>query len=163
MKISRWILLRMRAVLDRCKENQNTRFMFSNVYQKSYRSSDNVKVRWSRRGYKWRQKMGHTSYMVDKQSYIHHSHAHADAPRQTHATRASALAHAHTHTQICNTYCFSTAAVVRRTGLNVTLYVHCLSCYVSFRWYILTELPRVSVRKNFVTVETVREWVLRYI
>jgi len=37
----------------------------------------------------------------------------------------------HKHTLgICNTYCFSTAAMVARTRLHVTLYVHCLSCYV---------------------------------
>jgi len=30
---------------------------------------------------------------------------------------------------IPNTYCFSTATVVARTCLIVTLYVHCLSCY----------------------------------
>jgi hypothetical protein len=29
---------------------------------------------------------------------------------------------------ICSTYCFSTATVVAGTRLNVTLYVHCLSC-----------------------------------
>jgi len=29
--------------------------------------------------------------------------------------------------RICNTYCFSTAAMVTRTRLNITLYVHCLS------------------------------------
>jgi len=34
-----------------------------------------------------------------------------------------------THTlTICNIYCFSTATMVVRTRLNVTLYVHCLSC-----------------------------------
>jgi len=47
------------------------------------------------------------------------------------------MAHAHCmlntsgykHTlTICNTYCFYTANVVTRTHLNVTLYVHCLSC-----------------------------------
>ena len=33
-----------------------------------------------------------------------------------------------THTPIiCNTHCFSTATVVARTRLNVTLYAHCLS------------------------------------
>ena len=37
--------------------------------------------------------------------------------------------HAHTHTEICNTYSFCTATVVTRTRLNVTLYLHCLSCY----------------------------------
>jgi hypothetical protein len=31
---------------------------------------------------------------------------------------------------ICNTYWFSAAIVVTRPRLNVTLYVHCLSCYV---------------------------------
>jgi len=30
---------------------------------------------------------------------------------------------------ICNTHCFSTATMVARTRLNVTLYVHCLSGY----------------------------------
>ena len=35
-----------------------------------------------------------------------------------------------THTlRICNTHCFSTATMVARTRLNVTSYVHCLSCY----------------------------------
>jgi len=32
---------------------------------------------------------------------------------------------------ICNTYCFSTATMVARTRLNVTLYVHCQSCFYS--------------------------------
>jgi len=31
--------------------------------------------------------------------------------------------------RICNTYCFSAAKMVTRTGLDVTLYVHCLSCW----------------------------------
>ena len=35
-----------------------------------------------------------------------------------------------TRTQMCNTYCFSTATMVSLKCLNVTLYVHCLSCYV---------------------------------
>ena len=30
--------------------------------------------------------------------------------------------------RIYNTHCFSTATIVPRTPLNVTLYVHCLSC-----------------------------------
>jgi len=29
---------------------------------------------------------------------------------------------------LCHTYCFSTATVVARTRLTVTLHVHCLSC-----------------------------------
>ena len=29
---------------------------------------------------------------------------------------------------LCHSYCFSTATMVARTRLNVTLYLHCLSC-----------------------------------
>jgi len=32
--------------------------------------------------------------------------------------------------RISNTYCFFTATMVARTHLNVTLYVHCLSCLI---------------------------------
>ena len=48
------------------------------------------------------------------------------------------MAHAHfmldtkgyTHTlRTCNTYCFSTATIVARTRLNLTLCVHCLSYF----------------------------------
>jgi len=36
-----------------------------------------------------------------------------------------------THTfRICNNYCFFTVTVVTRTRHNVTLYKHCLSCYI---------------------------------
>ena len=34
--------------------------------------------------------------------------------------------------RICNTHCFSTATMVVRTRLDVTLYVHCLSCLLSY-------------------------------
>jgi len=37
------------------------------------------------------------------------------------------LSHIHT-LRICNTYCYSTATMVARTGINITLYIHCLSC-----------------------------------
>ena len=39
----------------------------------------------------------------------------------------------------CNTYCFATATMVARMHLNVTLYVHWLSCL------------SVSVKKNYYT------------
>ena len=47
------------------------------------------------------------------------------------------MAHAHftygyKHTlRICNNYCFPTIKMVARTSLNVTLYVHCLSCLLN--------------------------------
>jgi hypothetical protein len=31
---------------------------------------------------------------------------------------------------MCNIYCFSTTTMVAQTRLSVTLYAHCLSCYV---------------------------------
>jgi len=38
--------------------------------------------------------------------------------------------------RICDTYCFSTATMVARTSLKVTLYVHFLSCFtkLSYGW-----------------------------
>ena len=50
------------------------------------------------------------------------THAHANT-----RMHARARDRVHTHTQICNTYCFTTAAVVLRTQINITLNVHCLS------------------------------------
>ena len=53
-----------------------------------------------------------------------HAHRHKPTPLQPH-TRT----HSRAHTQrTCNTYCFSTATMVSRTRLSVTLYVHHLSC-----------------------------------
>ena len=50
--------------------------------------------------------------------------------KRTHAqAHARDRATARAHTNICNNYFFSTATVVSRTRLNVTLYVPCLSCY----------------------------------
>jgi len=40
------------------------------------------------------------------------------------------LGYKHTHT-ICNTYCFSTATMVAQKRLNVTLFVHFLSCFLT--------------------------------
>ena len=31
--------------------------------------------------------------------------------------------------RLCNSHCFSTATMAARKRLNITLYVHCLSCY----------------------------------
>ena len=44
--------------------------------------------------------------------------------------RAHTLKQAYTHRRICNTSCFSAATIVSWTRLSVTLYVHCLSCFV---------------------------------
>jgi len=48
MIISRWILLTMRNISDKiCRENQNTHFMFDNLFfRKSFRLWDNVENMW---------------------------------------------------------------------------------------------------------------------
>jgi len=46
--------------------------------------------------------------------------------------------------RMCNTYYFSTATVVTRTRLNVTLYVHCLSYWPMWPW--VTRLSRALSR-----------------
>ena len=57
--------------------------------------------------------------------------------RAGHATDGN-MAHAHSMVgnkgyrhvlRICNNYCFCTATMVTRPSLNVTWYVHCLSCF----------------------------------
>ena len=39
--------------------------------------------------------------------------------------------------RICNTYYFPIATIVARTRLNVTLYIHCLSCSTLLTMYLL--------------------------
>jgi len=50
----------------------------------------------------------------------------------------------HTHT-ICNNYSFSTATMVARTLLNVTLYVHCLLFFKKLRSNIAINLLRFCI------------------
>jgi hypothetical protein len=74
------------------------------------------KMWWSHSGHKWRHNMAHTSSVIDKQGYMQ--------------ARACTRPRFRVHTQICNTYRFSTVTVVTWTRFNVTLHVHCLSCYM---------------------------------
>jgi len=53
-----------------------------------------------------------------------------------------------THSELCNTYCFSTATVIARTRLNVTLYVLYLPCLL----LILSVVRMVTYRSNFFVV-----------
>ena len=51
-------------------------------------------------------------------------------------SRPRSCTHTHTHTEVCDTYCSYTTTVVSRMHLNVTLYVHSLSCsaLISVSW-----------------------------
>jgi hypothetical protein len=53
------------------------------------------------------------------------THVYAQAPGHTHT-----LTRSRTHKHVYNTYCSSTATIVTRTRLSMTIYVHFVSCYV---------------------------------
>jgi hypothetical protein len=102
MIISLWFLLRMRNVSDKSWiENQNTHFMYSNFFLEN---CDAYEIMWKNIVDRCRPQMAiwrHVRCMLNTQCYKHTS-------------------------RICNTYYFSTATIVARTLLNVTLYVNCL-------------------------------------
>jgi hypothetical protein len=52
-----------------------------------------------------------------------------------------------THTlRIYNTYCFFHGTMARRTRLNVTLHLHCLSCYfIPYTLSAVQEIPPFSI------------------
>jgi hypothetical protein len=62
-----------------------------------------------------------------------HMSMHSPTISGTHM-HARTNAQACTHGPICNNYRFSTATMVSWTRLNVTQYVHCLSCLNSWWW-----------------------------
>jgi hypothetical protein len=81
-----------------------------------------------------------------------HAQVHDRAPMPTHAR-----ARTHTYTlRIYNTYCFSTATVVTRTHLNVTLHVHCVSCYYSRQ---LTEKKKNPIFCHSLQTLLLTPWV----
>jgi len=95
----------MKSVSDKiCRENQNTRFVFSGVFSIIL---------------PFMTKCG--KYCTARQ-----------ATRQCGACALHAgYLSLHTHTlRLCNIYRFSSATTVVRTRLSVTLYIHCLSCMI---------------------------------
>ena len=113
-EIFHWILLRMSNVLDKsCRENQNIRFVFSNFF-----FSENCIVY---------EIMSKNMMEPDRPQLAIWWHI-ACWLNKTTCVQVHTCARAPTHTKISNTYCFFTATVVSWTHLNVTLYIHCLSC-----------------------------------
>jgi len=92
-------------VSDKCRtENQNTHFVFSNFFSLSkivLFMRERGKILYSQKGSRWQYGAGalHAGYLWLR-----------------------------IQTQITYNYRFSTATMVTRTRLNVTLYAHCLSC-----------------------------------
>jgi hypothetical protein len=108
--ISRPFLLRMRNVSDKVVgENKNTHFMFND-------SPSPPPEKRAVYGIMWKNRYCRAGQATDENT------AHA-------LCLLNNSGYKHTLT-ICNIYCFSTATVVARKRLNVTLYVYWLSCSV---------------------------------
>ena len=102
--IFRSFLLRTKNSSDKiCTENLNTHFVFNKVFFFENRASHEIvwKTLYSQTGH--RLKYGACALHAEHLSYKHTLRA-------------------------CNTHCFSTATMVRRTRHIVVLYVLCLSC-----------------------------------
>jgi hypothetical protein len=108
-------LLRMRYVSDRiCRENHKTQFVLNNVSLPP-RPPENrafYEIMWKNIVEPYSPQM--TIWRMSLACWL---------PKA-----------ANTHS-ICNTYCFFTATIVTRTRLNITLYIHCLSCKISQQRY----------------------------
>ena len=102
--ISRSVFVRMRNVSENYRGNQNTHFMFSNFFSKGVPF-----MRYCRK--------------ILSSGTRHRSQCGACALR-------AGYLRLQTHSQNSNTCCFSATKIVSRTRLNVTLFVHCLSCLV---------------------------------
>jgi hypothetical protein len=108
--ISRSFLLIMRNVSYKsCTENQNTYFVFRNFFSETAL---------------FMRKCGKIMYSMPG-----HGHGWQYGACALHATNTHTHTHTHTHS-LWNTHSFSTAIMFVRTHLNVTKYVHCLSCHL---------------------------------
>ena len=128
--MSRWILLRMRNVLHKnCRENSNRYFMFHIFFfRNSCRLWGNVE-KYCTAGQATDDNLAHALCMMDSHGY---KHLH----------------------RIRHNY-FSTATMVARTRLNVTLYVHRPSCWDTCHHAVLfvTKISRVCSAQQGLVVE----------
>jgi hypothetical protein len=115
----------MRNISDQyCRKNQNTCFIFNKIFlNKIVALWDKVK-KYCTAGRATDNNMAHTHCMLDTNVCKHTF-------------------------RICNTYCFSTATMVARTRIKVTLHVICLSCLV-----LINKIPLVHTwyRPNVISV-----------
>jgi len=106
-------LLRMEIGSEKiCRRNHNTRFMFCNFFILFFFNCAVCEIMWKNMAEPARLQV--LIWRVSVACWI----ARASNPIL----------------RICNSYCFHTAAVVAKFRLNVSLYMHCLSCWfcVSF-------------------------------
>jgi hypothetical protein len=96
-----WILLKMRNVSNKVVGKIETHTVCSvTFFRKLCLLWDNVEKRNEVREAEY-DNMARARWMLDKYRYMHH----ADA---------LAFEHARTHREMCNTYCFSTATMIRK-------------------------------------------------
>ena len=136
-KISRWILLKIRNVLEKnCRGNQNTHFIFTDVFPENraiYKiMSKNMVETESPRITIWSMSF---AYCISKAT---RAHAHAQRPgthkrAHTHGCN-QARARTHTHRQkYAIVFLFSTTTMLSLTLLTVMLYLHCLPWLFQYR------------------------------
>ena len=114
--IFRSFLFRMSNVSDKgCRENQSTHFIFNNFFSKIVMFMICGKILQNGVGQRWQYGAGamHSVYL-----------------------RLQIHTHTHTH-RLCNTKCFSTAILVARARLKVTLHAHCLFGFL-YVWSLIS-------------------------
>jgi hypothetical protein len=141
-------LLRIRNVSDKSyREYQNAHFTLSNFFLSENRpvKTQCSKMWWSQRGHKWRHYIAHTRCMSDKQDYTHrractspctreNTHAHTDIHVQGGSNMTGTNFDLFTH-KSSRSYLNHLVILLFHsnsdswTCLNVTLYVHSLSCW----------------------------------
>ena len=117
--------------------------MFSNIFQESSRLWDNVEKCCGARRRRWQNGSALHSGLVMLDARMHmpapvrpHPHARTNLHANEHArarahTHTRTHTHTHTHTKKNVRHCFCTATMVSWTRLSVTVYVHCLSCWLA--------------------------------
>ena len=107
LNISHSIVLRMRNVSDkRCRENENTHFVFSKFFFFENRAVYEVMSgKYCRAGQTPDENMAHAHCVLDTWIYKH-------------------------TLRICNTYCCSSTTLVARTHLNIAAYTHWPCLYI---------------------------------
>jgi hypothetical protein len=111
-------------VLDKIKTDIVGWITFS---RKSCCLWDDVETYSSHTGHRWQYNMAHVLCMLDKYDYRHIF-------------------------IIFYSYCFPTSTMVMRTRFNITLYVHCESCFMYSLPVIHTEANKLNLLKPYCQV-----------
>ena len=153
---------RMRHVSDKsCSEKQSSHLVFSNFF---FENGTVCEKMWKNMVEPERPQIAiwwRVACWISKATRSK-AHSRASPPTST-STPAHAYSHAHTPTEISrvNIYYFSTATMALWTRLNITLFVHCLSCW-SQSELVRTGQQLVALCFAFVSDSQVQLYVSRY-